>query len=348
VRLFFLEFFAYFAGKKDAGVVQKFQQSDSKPTQQFPYADNLRQRARTVCRQITQEYRGRISAPRAEFRRLKEWNNDDALTEATAEVGRANKRLDDARNQPRDPSDQKPVLAFFSRPIYLVVMIGLAIVEIPFNVMVMQVISENFVLIAIVAVGISVLAPLFGHVIGKQVRAKDYIKATVTGGVVVFLPVVLAYFRALYLSESSGRPPDAKVAIAFFLIGFVFLTLTSVVSLYSEPGEDEYAPREIVAAKGDLRRRKRELEKCRSDASRIKERIDSADEKGRRLRDERDAEVEREIRGHNRILNAYWRGFHKAWKGPEYPDGADFDVGKADEPQLWPPDQAPSFGVGNV
>lgn len=347
VPFFFREWCAYVAGLRDARPTAKLLRAAERSTL-FPYADGITQRARMAADTITQEYRRHIIDPSERYRRLVaryEIAIAPRAKRVTQEHTAALNKLEAVRELPHDSGSERAAEVIFGHRIYPWVMAALVVLEFPFNLMVMQVLGENLVLTAVMAGGISILVPLLGHIIGKQLRIRHYVAALLiaTGGLGLLLAG--AYFRTTYLREAT-QVVDRRILFAFLAIGVVFLMVSTFASRYSEPGEDERVPRRIVEAKGDIRRKRGDLEDVEREESRLREAIQVAYERGLALQDERDILVERETNVHNILLDAYWRGLQRSWGGSPYPDEAGFHIEDCRQPSLWPPQALEEPRVG--
>jgi hypothetical protein len=337
---FFRHWCAYVAGRRDARPSAKLLRAGDR-SKLFPYADGISQHARLLADGITGRYRQEIVAPSERYRRLVaryEVSTGPRLQRLAQEHGEALDKLQEVRELPHDAGSERPAEVVFSHRLYPWVMAALVVLEFPFNLMVMQVLGESLALTAVMAGGISILVPLLGHIIGKQLRIRHYLSALVitTGGVGLLL--ACAFFRTTYLREAA-QVADQRILYAFLAIGIVFLMVSTFASRYSEPGEDERVPRRIVEAKSSVRRKRRSLEEAERDESRLREAIQGAYERGKVVEDMRNISVQREIDEHNILLAAYWRGLQRTWGGSPYPDEAGFRIEDAYQPALWPPQQ---------
>lgn len=290
---------------------------------------------------ITQRYRQQIAPPSERYRRLTaryEVSTGPRLQRLTQEHGDALEKLQEVRELPHDGGSERPAEVMFSHRLYPWVMAALVVLEFPFNLMVLQVLGESLALTAVLAGGISILVPLLGHIIGKQLRIRHYLSALVitVGGVGLLL--ALAFFRTTYLREAA-QVSDQRILYAFLAIGITFLMVATFASRYSEPGEDERVPRRMVEAKSGVRRKRRALEDAERDESRLREAIQAAYEHGKLLEDLRNIDVQRVIDAHNILLDAYWRGLQRTWGSSPYPGEAGFRIESAYQPTLWPPPQ---------
>ncbi len=336
----FRQWCAHVAGRRDARPSAKLLRAGDR-SKLFPYADGISQHARLISDGITRRYREQIVAPSERYRRLVaryEISIGPRLQRLAQEHGEALNKLQEARELPHDGGSERPAEVVFSHRLYPWVMAAIVVLEFPFNLMVMQVLGESLALTAVLAGGISILVPLLGHIIGKQLRIRHYLSALViiTGGVGLLL--ACAYFRTTYLREAA-QVADQRILYAFLAIGIVFLMVSTFASRYSEPGEDERVPRRIVEAKSSLRRQRRQLEDAERDESRLREAIQAAYERGKVIEDLRNIDVQREIDSHNILLDAYWRGLQRTWGGSPFPDEAGFRIEDAYQPALWPPQQ---------
>ncbi len=329
---------AYVAGCRDARPTAKLLRA-SERSKLFPYADGISQHARLVADGITARCRQQIVDPAQRYRRLVaryEVSIGPRLQRLAHEHGDALDKLQQVRELPHDVGSERPAEVVFSHRLYPWVMAALVVLEFPFNLMVMQVLGESLALTAVLAGGISILVPLLGHIIGKQLRIRHYLSALVITAGGVGLLLAGAYFRTTYLREAA-QVADQRILYAFLAIGIVFLMVSTFASRYSEPGEDERVPRRIVEAKSAVRRKRRSLEDAERDESRLREAIQAAYERGKVIEDLRDIAVRREVDEHNILLDAYWRGLQRTWRGPSYPDEAGFKIDDAYQPSLWPP-----------
>lgn len=277
----FRSFRAYVAGRRDAAAAKRLLRTQA-GAQLFPYADGIAQIARVEADDVSKRYRRAIAAPAERYRRF---------------VTRY-----DAGDQPRRRAD-----VVFNHRIYPWIMAALVVLEFPFNLMVMQVLGESLALTAVLAGGISILVPLLGHIIGKQLRLRHYFSALVIATSGLGLLLAGAFFRATYLREAA-QVSDQRILYAFFAIGIVFLMVSTFASRYSEPDENW-----------------------------LNEEIQVAFERGQLLQDLRDIDVRRVVDANNAILDAYWRGLQRSWNGAPYPSEAGFHIEDLAQPPLWPP-----------
>jgi hypothetical protein len=335
---FIRQWCAHQAGRRDARPSAKLLRAGDRE-KLFPYADGIAQQARYVADGITRRYRGEIVGPAERYRRLVaryEVSTRPRLERLAREHDEALSNLHEARELPHDSGSERAAEVVFSHRLYPWVMAALVVLEFPFNLMVMQVLGENLALTAVLAGGISILVPLLGHIIGKQLRIRHYLSALVITAGGLGLLLACAFFRTTYLREAA-QVVDARILYAFLAIGIVFLMVSTFASRYSEPGEDERMPRRIVEAKSDVRRKRSRLEDAERDESRAREAIQTAYERGKVVEDLRNIDVQREIDAHNILLDAYWRGLQRSWNGSQYPSEAGFEIDDARQAALWPP-----------
>jgi len=327
------------AGKRDAGPVKRLLRPGY-GRRLFPHADGIVRRASMVCGAITQDYRKRVSVPAERYQRLYarlEGVVVPKLGRVMSEYQAALAHLQNMRKVTHYGGDaDAPASVVFSARLYFFLWLAFAVFELPFNMMVFQVLGENLILTTLVAVGISVLVPTCGHIIGKQLRIRHYWGAAVFAVTGVGLLLACAYFRMTYVRESSGVS-GGRPLLAFLAIGVAFLVASTFASRYSEPGEDENASRGIVDAKIGIRNRARELAKAEEENGKIREEIQATYEHGQTLEDQRRWELQGQADSHTMVIDAYWRGFQRAWEGTAYPEEAGFGIEPFDERPLWPP-----------
>jgi hypothetical protein len=301
----FMCWHAFRAGRRDAAVAARLLRSEDS-ARLFPYADGIAQHARIAADDATKRYRRLIAKPAERYRRLVA-RYESRTAPSLQRTRETFERAPEAQHPPAD--------VVFSHRTYPWVMAALVILEFPFNLMVMQVLGENLALTALLAGGISILVPLLGHIIGKQLRLRHYFSALVIAAGGVGLLLAGAFFRETYLREAA-QVSDARILYAFFAIGLVFLMVSTFASRYGEPGI---------------------LENAERGESRLREAIHATFERGQLLQDLRDVEVQRAIDEHNVVLDAYWRGLQRSWNGALYPQQAGFHIEQCPQPQLWPP-----------
>lgn len=337
---FFRAWCAYRAGRKDASPAAKLMRAQERRPQLFPYADGIRHCAELAADDATARHRREIVKPAERYRQLVtryDTSVAPALRRSAQAYDEATGKLEQLNAAAAQTERPERADVVFNHRVYPWVMAALVVLEFPFNLMVMQVLGENLVLTAFLAGGISILVPLLGHIIGKQLRLRHYLSAVAIAASGFGLLLAGAFFRMTYLREAA-QVTDNRTLYAFFAIGVVFLMVSTFASRYSEPGEDERVPRELAEAKGAARRRRRDLEEAEREESRLREAIQVAFERGQLVQDLRDIDVQRAIDRHNLLLESYWRGLQRSWNGSQYPsDIAGFHIESCPQPTLWPP-----------